>query len=169
MARISEALNHLLIQEMVATVNRTTHAKEEDAVSVIAANSKIESIGYQVGSKFCERAAQNRLIPTEPLEAIKFICKDLWQEIFGKAIDKLQTNHRGVFVLKDFAFKWTSRHSSKSELDVKKCQAASLKFPCGLLRGALSNLGYTAIVTADMDATDPARPLTSFHIKVSPL
>lgn len=33
--------------------------------------------------------------PTTPLEAIKFICKDLWQLLFRKQIDNLKTNHRG--------------------------------------------------------------------------
>lgn len=30
----------------------------------------------------------------EPLDVIKFICKDFWIAIFKKQIDKLQTNHR---------------------------------------------------------------------------
>lgn len=28
------------------------------------------------------------------LEAIKFICKDFWTEVFKKQIDNLKTNHR---------------------------------------------------------------------------
>lgn len=30
----------------------------------------------------------------EPLDVIKFVCKDFWILIFKKQIDKLQTNHR---------------------------------------------------------------------------
>lgn len=30
----------------------------------------------------------------EPLDVIKFVCKDFWIAIFKKQIDKLQTNHR---------------------------------------------------------------------------
>ncbi|XP_056682796.1 uncharacterized protein [Spinacia oleracea] len=30
------------------------------------------------------------------LEAIKFICKDFWSEIFKKQIDNLKTNHREI-------------------------------------------------------------------------
>lgn len=31
------------------------------------------------------------------LEAIKFICKDFWSEVFKKQIDNLKTNHRVSF------------------------------------------------------------------------
>lgn len=32
------------------------------------------------------------------LEAIKFICKDFWSELFKKQIDNLKTNHRVCFI-----------------------------------------------------------------------
>lgn len=31
---------------------------------------------------------------SDHLEAIKFICKDFWSELFKKQIDNLKTNHR---------------------------------------------------------------------------
>lgn len=34
---------------------------------------------------------------TDHLEAIKFICKDFWSELFKKQIDNLKTNHRVSF------------------------------------------------------------------------
>jgi hypothetical protein len=30
----------------------------------------------------------------EPLEVIKFICKEFWAELFQKQVDNLKTNHR---------------------------------------------------------------------------
>lgn len=30
----------------------------------------------------------------DPLEAIKFLCKDFWQALFKKQVDNLKTNHR---------------------------------------------------------------------------
>lgn len=164
--RVAESLNHLFVLEVVATMNRISKTDDGDESKELEVNSKLESMGNEVGFRFVERAAQQRLIASEPLEAIKFICKDLWQDIFGKAIDKLQTNHRGVFVLKDFAFKWISRHSLKSDIDAKKAQAKLLRFPCGVLRGALENLGFSAVVTADIEVTD-TNQVTSFHIRLS--
>lgn len=35
---------------------------------------------------------------SDHLEAIKFICKDFWSELFKKQIDNLKTNHRVCFI-----------------------------------------------------------------------
>ncbi|KAH8052828.1 hypothetical protein JL722_9962 [Aureococcus anophagefferens] len=96
------------------------------------------------------------------LEAIKFICKDVWNEIFGKQIDKLQTNHRGVFVLKDYTFRWLARVSSDDAEAMKRVTANILQFPCGVLRGALANLGIVATVTAEYGTL----PSCSFSIRI---
>ena len=58
--------------------------------------------------------------PTTPLDAIKFLCKDLWQLLFRKQIDNLKTNHRGIYVLTDNTFKPLTRMS----FDTKKFDAA---------------------------------------------
>ena len=142
----------------------STEAAETHRMTIA---TKIESLGHGIGFRFIERTAQNRLLPADSLEIIKFLCKDVWTELFGgyvgvlrafpfdnpihtlpssrvtvnnqrpsspclsprrplpsrtlpamrnscrsgKPIDKLQTNHRGVFVLKDNDFKWLARYS----------------------------------------------------------
>lgn len=70
--------------------------------------------------------------PQTPLDAIKFICKDLWTLLFRKQIDNLKTNHRGVFVLTDSRFQPLSRMSvdrragSKANEDaLRKAQTVS--------------------------------------------
>lgn len=45
----------------------------------------------------------------DPLETVKFICKDVWVALYDKQIDNLRTNHRGVYVLQDNSFKPLSR------------------------------------------------------------
>jgi hypothetical protein len=45
---------------------------------------------------------------------IKFLCKDLWTLVFRKQIDNLKTNHRGVYVLTDNAFRPFSRMSAEA-------------------------------------------------------
>lgn len=42
--------------------------------------SRIESIGYEVGYRLVERTCQRRWMGGDQLEAIKFVCKDLWSE-----------------------------------------------------------------------------------------
>lgn len=148
------------------------------------AAAKMERMGYDVGYRLAERLVQNKsLVPTlsststssgkvsKPtpamiqLEIVKFICKDFWNEIFRKQIDKLQTNHRGVFVLKDLEFKWLMRLPS----DVEMARIMAIKilaFPCGLIRGALANLDMVSVVSCDFLADGKNMHACSFNIKV---
>ncbi len=82
------------------------------------------------------------------MDIVKFICKEFWEELFKKKIDKLQTNHRGIFVLSDYRFKWLEKYSQDETTD-NYLVSKLLNFPCGLLKGAMANLGIAAIVTAD--------------------
>ncbi|KAH7543172.1 hypothetical protein FEM48_Zijuj02G0155100 [Ziziphus jujuba var. spinosa] len=125
---------------------------------------RIEAIGYQVGHQLSERYTMERPRFNDHLEAIKFICKDFWSELFKKQIDNLKTNHRGTFVLQDNKFRWLSRMSidpsENGDLSQDNPEAAENKaaqmtsmhlyFPCGIIRGALSNLGIPCAVSADM-------------------
>ncbi|ETW07236.1 hypothetical protein H310_01802 [Aphanomyces invadans] len=124
--------------------------------------AKLEAFGYDVGYRFVERFSRDRPRMLEPLDVIKFLCKDFWIHIFKKQIDKLQTNHRGVFVLQDFNFRWIQALSGENDAESKQKALVFLIFPCGLLRGALANLGILAIVNADLNAV----PGCVFNIKL---
>jgi trafficking protein particle complex subunit 6 len=80
---------------------------------------------------------------------------------FDSQIDKLQTNHRGVFVLSDFKFKWLEKYASDDDVS-KETAARMLHFPCGILRGALANLGLSSIVVAEFTTL----PACTFNIKI---
>jgi hypothetical protein len=75
------------------------------------------------------RLCKDKHMFADTLDAIKFICKDVWAACWDKQIDNLRTNHRvrkkvtfcqhlkrskyqGVYVLQDNAFKPISRLSS---------------------------------------------------------
>mmetsp|Transcript_9355 Transcript_9355/g.15254 ORF Transcript_9355/g.15254 Transcript_9355/m.15254 type:complete len:189 (+) Transcript_9355:374-940(+) len=117
---------------------------------------KLEGIGYQIGYRFVERYVRNSPKFTSTLEVIKFLCKDLWGAAFGKHVDKLQTNHKGVYVLHDNNFSWVSNldvdYRNDESLDSAK---RFFVVPCGLLRGMLSNLGVKCTVRAEF-STLPA-------------
>ncbi|KAK9735368.1 hypothetical protein RND81_04G201900 [Saponaria officinalis] len=142
---------------------------------------RIESIGYQVGHQLSERYTMERPRFTDHLDAIKFICKDFWSEVFKKQIDNLKTNHRGTFVLQDNRFRWLSHISIEPSPDgpglpsdaagdllenktAQATQAASmhLYFPCGIIRGALTNLGIPCAVSADISNL----PACSFVVRI---
>ena len=104
--------------------------------------------------------------PKTQLEAVKFLCKEFWMEVFRKQIDKLQTNHRGVFVLKDQELKWLRRLPPDEE-SARVGAIRILAFPCGLIRGALACLGLSgAVVSCDFLADGKTMASCSFNIKV---
>lgn len=147
---------------------------------------------------------------SDHLEAIKFICKDFWSELFKKQIDNLKTNHRvsfwtelyrscicfpwltlkhnlhllqGTFVLQDNKFRWLAHMSIDPSVDngssvednsvmtaeSKAAHAMSmhLYFPCGIIRGALSNLGIPCAVSADISNLPACMDLLIFFLYVS--
>ncbi|CAG8132255.1 unnamed protein product [Penicillium nalgiovense] len=92
---------------------------------------RLESLGYRVGQGLAERFARDRPRFTDNLDVIKFLCKDLWTVLFKKQVDNLKTNHR---------YLW---------------------FPCGIIRGALANLGINTTVQAETSDL----PGATFQIK----
>ena len=114
--------------------------------------------------RLAESSAQARVLAADALEVnvMKFICKEFWIEIFRKQIDKLQTNNQGVFVLRDTKFRWLLPFTADDEA-TRRAAATVLNFPCGLIKGALENLGITSTVQAEVS---PAVPSCSFTIKI---
>ncbi|KAJ7973411.1 Trafficking protein particle complex subunit 6B [Quillaja saponaria] len=149
---VSESCVDSVLTEMVSSYCNGFYANKPELAA-----RRIEAIGYQVGHQLSERYTMERPRFSDHLEAIKFICKDFWSELFKKQIDNLKTNHRGTFVLQDNKFRWISHMSidpssengstvednSVPAGESKAAQATSmhLYFPCGIIRGALSNLG----------------------------
>lgn len=159
--------------------NNNVVVVDEESLTVAAemAAAKLERMGYAVGYRFTERLAQNKTwnavpnqdmaaaVAAQQLEAVKFLCKEVWMEIFGKQIDKLQTNHRGVFVLRDLDLTWLQRFPAGTE-HARVTAIRLLAFPCGLVRGCLSNLGIPAVVSCDFLADGQNMSNCSFNIKV---
>ncbi|KAG6478830.1 hypothetical protein ZIOFF_062274 [Zingiber officinale] len=150
---------------MVSAYGRRFYATKPE----LAAH-RIEAIGYQVGHQLIERYTMERPRFNDHLEVIKFICKDFWQELFKKQIDNLKTNHKGTFVLQDNNFRWLTRISIDPSSDNNDGSQGSsseatnllLYFPCGIIRGALSNLGIPCAVSADSSNL----PFCSFMVRI---
>ncbi|XP_075937822.1 trafficking protein particle complex subunit 6b isoform X3 [Anarhichas minor] len=102
----------------------------------------------------------------DELDIMKFVCKDFWTCVFKKQIDNLRTNHQGIYVLQDNKFRLLSQLSAgKQYLEHAPKMCVSLQylaFTCGLVRGALSNLGVKSIVTAEVSIM----PACKFQIMI---
>lgn len=128
------------------------------------ASRKIEAIGFQVGLRLVERYTKDRPRFADTLEIIKFVCKDFWVEVYRKQIDKLQTNNRGVYMLQDNSHPVLTRCSPSvaRQASAKQMAALHIKFPSGLIRGALSGLGVIASVSAEVSEL----PRCQFTIRI---
>jgi trafficking protein particle complex subunit 6 len=146
------------ITERLAEQKTWNATHNSTAVTAAAANNNAS-----VTNSATDQAAA--LVAAQQLEAVKFLCKDVWIEIFNKQIDKLQTNHRGVFVLKDLNLTWLTRFPVGSETS-RVSALRLLAFPCGVVRGALANLGIPAVVSCEFLADGHHMAACSFNIKV---
>ena len=171
-------------QSSAVVVAASGGSDDHEAARTVAsemAAAKLERLGAAVGYRFTERLAEGKTwnaagtsttsqdaaarTATQQLEAVKFLCKEVWTEIFAKQIDKLQTNHRGVFVLKDLELTWLTRFPSATE-GSRVAAIRLLAFPCGVIRGALANLGIPSVVSCDFLADGQNMAACSFNIKV---
>ncbi|OBT52370.1 hypothetical protein VE04_04610 [Pseudogymnoascus sp. 24MN13] len=136
--------------------SRMDEDEERDAVFY-----RLETLGYRVGQGMVERFSTDRPRFTDTLDVIKFLCKDLWMLVFRKQIDNLKTNHRGVYVLTDNAFRPFSRMSTEAGGQAVVRAQPFLWFPCGIIRGALASMGINATVQAETSEL----PGATFQIK----
>ncbi len=84
-----------------------------------ALRTRLEAIGVHVGGSFSERCVDrgaclvcdahggyrlclDKPLFSETLEAVKFICKDIWSACWDKQVDNLRTNHRVRLVILRF-------------------------------------------------------------------
>ncbi|TNN41757.1 Trafficking protein particle complex subunit 6B [Liparis tanakae] len=145
-----ESLFDFLHMEIVSHIYREQQSSKEEmdhkdrAVCV----SVLESMGFRVGQGLIERLTRDSPSFKDELDVMKFVCKDFWTKVFKRQIDNLRTNHQGTYVLQDNTFSLLTQLSNgKQYLD----QAPKyLAFSCGIVRGALSNLGLDSVVTAEV-------------------
>ncbi|KAK0711621.1 trafficking protein particle complex subunit 6B [Lasiosphaeris hirsuta] len=142
-----------------AAARKMDEDEERDAVFF-----RLEGLGYRVGQGLVERFSRDRPRFTDTLDVIKFLCKDLWMLVFRKQVDNLKTNHRGVYVLTDNAFRPFSRMSTETGGQAVVRAQPFLWFPCGIVRGALAAMGINASVQADSTEL----PGAVFQIKTIP-
>ncbi len=130
-------------------------------ISLSLAQAALDAIGFSTGRRLAERLTAGRAPLAEPLDVVKWACKELWSALFRRPVDNLKTNHRGTFQLRDTRFPWAARIAQNlvaaraagaPRLSGNELAAEHLVLPAALLRGALAALGLDATVTADATA-----------------
>ncbi|XP_077285670.1 trafficking protein particle complex subunit Trs33 [Arctopsyche grandis] len=143
----SEIINYALEQK------KDSKTKDTDL-------SVIEYIGFSAGYKIMERLTREWPRFKDELDTVKFICTDFWTCVYKKQIDNLRTNHQGVYVLQDNAFRFLTRFSNSHQY--LEYAPRFVSYTCGLVRGGLANLGINCTVTGEVQNM----PSCKFHIQV---
>ncbi|KAI8784709.1 trafficking protein particle complex subunit 6B [Biomphalaria glabrata] len=150
-----EVIFEFLHMEIVDHIHKESSNEEKEQ-----GISKLEALGFRVGQSLIERLTKECSRFKDELDTMKFLCKDLWNLVYKKQIDNLRTNHQGVYVLQDNRFKFLVQMSTGKQY--MESAPKYLAFPCGMIRGALSNLGINCIVTAEVSAM----PACKFQIQI---
>ncbi|ELT95033.1 hypothetical protein CAPTEDRAFT_126805 [Capitella teleta] len=146
-----EILFELLHMQVVQRIYKVYRHNEQEYGDISI--SKLEALGFRVGQSLVERLTKDVPRFKDELDGMKFICKDFWTAVYKKQIDNLRTNHQGVYVLQDNRFRLLTQMSNSKQFMEEAPKYLAL--PCGLIRGALANLGIISVVTADV-TTMPA-------------
>ncbi|KAI5705801.1 hypothetical protein M8J76_004984 [Diaphorina citri] len=150
-----EILLDLIHAEIVSYASHSDSNEKKDTDY-----SKIELMGFSCGYRIIERLTKDWTRFKDELDTMKFICTELWIAIYKKQIDNLRTNYQGTYLLQDNSFRFLSKMSTGSQY--LESAGKYVIFTCGLIRGALSNLGINAIVSTEINTM----PVVKFHIQV---
>lgn len=143
-----DALFEFLHMEIVSHVYKEQESRGDHEKERSTCVSVLECMGFRVGQGLIERFTKDSPSFKDELDVMKFLCKDFWTNVFRKQIDNLRTNHQGTYVLQDNRFALLTQLSSGKQYLEEAPRY--LAFSCGLLRGALSNLGLESVVTAEV-------------------
>ncbi|KAL9940913.1 hypothetical protein V8E36_000401 [Tilletia maclaganii] len=154
--------------ELAKTLSKTNLRRDDvDSLTIdldFETSVRMEAVGFHAGSNIAQRLISLRPPLTSTLDVLKFVCKELWTTVWEKQVDNLRTNHRGVYVLQDNAFKPMLRMStSQGSAETARQSKSHLAYSIGIIRGALAQLGVPATVVAEANQL----PQCVFHIKTS--
>ncbi|XP_022330105.1 trafficking protein particle complex subunit 6b-like isoform X2 [Crassostrea virginica] len=153
-----EVILEFLHMEIISQFYRSCEKADQDQCI-----AKLESLGFRIGQSLVERFTKDSSRFKDELDTMKFICKDFWNYAYKKQIDNLRTNHQGVYVLQDNKFRFLTQISNGKQF--METAPKFLALPCGMIRGALSNLGVNCVVTAEVSAM----PACKFQIQIQRL
>ncbi|CAK7903056.1 trafficking protein particle complex subunit 33 [[Candida] anglica] len=147
---------------------RTINILDQNFINSDDVTLRNENYGFQVGIRLSElllhKAPASSPKISNILDIMKFVCRDVWRCLYGKQMDNLRTNHRGIFVLVDNNCRLiSSMNSAKGVPDSIARARTFLWFPCGLIRGILQSFGIEALVTAEITSF----PAVTFNIQTS--
>jgi hypothetical protein len=144
--QVADCCFEFLHFELVDYIYKTSPYKDSKEKAYIV----LENLGFGVGQRLAARLSKDRSRFVDNLDIIKFVCKELWMELFRKQIDNLRTNYKGTYVLNDAKFKFFQKISGVESKETTEFAKQHVVYTCGIIRGALNVLGIETIVTGDI-------------------
>lgn len=110
---------------------------------------ELKSVARLLARNIMERISEDQLGRLkDKVEVIKFLCKDFWTYLFGKIVDKLQTDSKGTYRIIENEFKFLKRLPSSTD-KAKEYISLCGKFFSELLKGALLTFSIESEVSLD--------------------
>lgn len=138
---------------------------------------RLRNIGFEIGDKITQLLVFSnnpnlQFKDMDLLSVMKFICRDVWRQMFNKQIDNLKTNHRGTFYLFDYDYQPIQQFALDGESSEKELQMVRpfLEIAVGVIKGVLSSIGHNpenVICLASYVDRPEEKPRSSFPKGVS--
>lgn len=153
MAQIPDFAFHLLLNETIKhIVTKNTSLTLMEALKdmpreqINEKKKELKKLGILIGERIISYIVKEHIWLKEPNAVFRFICKEFWLCLFGKYVDRLQSNNRGTYIMFDYKFRWLQSLSmdTSDAIDreiVEKFYNFMLSWVCGVLKGGLKGLG----------------------------
>mmetsp|Transcript_38820 Transcript_38820/g.91301 ORF Transcript_38820/g.91301 Transcript_38820/m.91301 type:complete len:178 (-) Transcript_38820:23-556(-) len=164
----SEKTGREIAESVVMLLNMEIAFNSRQRKGLDGALEELELMGFATGSRLVTKLTEGRCpIPAEK-EAVRFICKEVWQAMFRKQATRLQTDRRGSYIIQDSAFRWLEQlappPSGGHDTELHETALLSLAYPCGLIRGALLGVGVECTVAPEVSVS--SLPACSFTVSL---
>lgn len=163
--RISSMPYQLLLNEIVKYVVLKDANDPQNLYEVLTKLSgtplkmkqkELKRLAIGTGKRIVENMVQDHVWLRDSHAFMRFICKEFWNYFFGKYVDRLQTNNKGVYVLFDYKFAWQSSWTFEPVNDesteaVRRLSLLYLAYATGLIKGGMQSLGIEAECSAEIE------------------
>ena len=163
--RISSMSYQLLLNEIVRYVVMKDATESQSLYDVLtklsstllkAKQKELKKLAIGTGKRIVENMVQDHVWLRDSHGLMRFICKEFWNYFFGKYVDRLQTNNKGVYVLFDYKFAWQGAWTIEPVNDetnevVRRLSLLYLAYATGLVKGGMQSLGIEAECSAETE------------------
>mmetsp|Transcript_13039 Transcript_13039/g.23986 ORF Transcript_13039/g.23986 Transcript_13039/m.23986 type:complete len:178 (+) Transcript_13039:93-626(+) len=157
---IAESLLLLLNMEMAS------NSRERKGLE--GALQELDAMGFSTGARLVAKLTEGRCPIAAEKEAVRFVCKDVWQAVFRKPATRLQTDRRGSYIIQDSTFRCLEQlappPNGGHDTELHEAAVLGLAFPCGMIRGALLGVGVDCTVSSEVSVS--SLPACSFTVSL---